>query len=343
MLARLSTDSTLPTVPLPQLNRQTLGCGSRDCHEQSSQHSIGSFLLVALGAYFGVNYATEHILPYSPIRPSRCTNADIQKYHGGILTPSAADLTWRTFDITVEDTIRLRGWFVDSKLKPAQGTIFLLHGIASCKGTMIPTAGILASSGFNCVLYDSRANGESGGLNCTFGYFEKKDLSAYVDSAMSRYPDSGPYGVFGNSLGAAVAIQTMAADKRLVCGIVESPFANLRDVIHDYFARMFIVHINSIPDRALSFTEKIAHFPIDSVQPALLAKRITQPVMVIHGLEDKHIKSSYGKIVFDNLSSREKQWLPIPNGDHYNLRKVGGAEYQRQIVEFFKHHMHAAT
>ncbi|MBI5471486.1 MAG: alpha/beta fold hydrolase [Ignavibacteriae bacterium] len=298
---------------------------------------VGIFVVVVLAGYFGINFATEYVLPYSPIRPGRCTD------DGGVLTPSAAGLIWKSFDVTVEDTIQLRGWFVDSKLKPARGTIFLLHGIASCKSTMIPTADLLTSSGFNCVLYDSRANGESGGINCTFGYFEKDDLSAFIDSAQSRFPDSGPYAVFGNSLGAAVAIQAMERDRRLVCGVVESPFANLRDVIHDYFARMFLIRINSIPDRALTFTEKIAHFPIDGVQPAVSAKRVTQPVMVIHGLEDKHISPSYGKLVFDNLRSREKEWLPIPTGDHYNLRKVGGEEYKRKIVEFFQHHLLAAT
>ena len=75
---------------------------------------------------------------------------------------------------------------------------------------------------------------------------------------------------------------------------------------------MFLVHINSIPDRALTFTERIAHFSVDSVQPALSARRITQPTMIIHGLEDKHISASYGKLVFDNISSPDKKWMPIP-------------------------------
>ncbi|HEX9656560.1 MAG TPA: alpha/beta fold hydrolase, partial [Bacteroidota bacterium] len=167
-------------------------------------------LLLVVVVYFGVNYATEHILPYSPIRPSRCTAETLSKYYDHVLTPSAAGLDWTNFDITVEDTIHLRGWFVNSKANPAQGTIFLLHGIASCKPTMIPTAELLPSQGFNCVLYDSRANGESGGLNCTFGYFEKQDLSAYIDSTIVRFPNSKPYGVLGNSLGAAVALQAMA-------------------------------------------------------------------------------------------------------------------------------------
>ncbi len=296
--------------------------------------SILAILLVV--AFFAINYAIEYTLPYSPIRPRRITAEDIQKSFGEPLTPSAIGLAWKQFDITVEDTILLRGWFVESPTKPAAGTVFLLHGIGSSKEFMIPTAAFLARAGFNTVLYDSRANGESGGLNCTFGYYEKKDLSTYIDSTETRFPDSSPYGVFGSSLGAAVAVQAMALDKRIVCGIIESPFADLRTVIHDYFARMFLIRADWIPDRALTHTENIAHFAIDSVQPAIAARFVSQPTMVIHGLNDDRINPAYGKLVFDNLRSREKEWYPISGGGHDNLHKAGGKEYEQRIVAFFQ-------
>jgi pimeloyl-ACP methyl ester carboxylesterase len=304
---------------------------------------LGLLALVGIVGYVGVNYATEHILPYSPIRPIRCPIERIKSYFSNGSTPSAAGLEWTDFDIIVEDTIQLRGWFLQSHVKPARGTIFLLHGIANCKPSMIPMAALLTAEGFNCILYDSRAHGESGGLNCTFGYYEKWDLSAYIDSAMVRFPGSGPFGVYGSSLGAAVAIQAMAHDKRLSCGAVESPFASLREIIHDYFARLFLIRVNSIPDRALLFSEQIAHFSVDSVQPVLSAANITQPIMVIHGLEDKHIASSYGRKVFESVGSREKEWYPIPGGEHNNVRDVGGVIFKRRVVAFFKRHLNAAT
>jgi uncharacterized protein len=289
-----------------------------------------------------VEYAIKNVLPYSPIRPSRCTQIDIQKYYSGIVNPSAAGLDWKDFNITVEDTIRLRGWFIFSKSVPAQGTIFLLHGIASCKASMLPMAKLLASNGFNCILYDSRANGESGGINCTFGYFEKRDLSRYIDSALVCFPSSKPFAIFGNSLGAAVAVQALADEKRLVCGIAESPFANLRDIIRDYFAEMIHFHMDIIPDEALKNTERIAHFSVDSVQPALSAFRITQPTMIIHGNEDEKISVSYGRQVFDNLRSLQKKWYLISGGNHNNLTNIGGSEYDHDIVAFFKKYLIAA-
>ena len=300
---------------------------------------IGTIIIIIILVYFGINYAIVNILPYSAIRPTRCTKEDLEKYNDGIISPKDLGLKFNDFDITVDDTIKLKGWFVYSKHKSSLGTIFLLHGISSCKATLLKMAELLSNNGFNCVLYDSRANGESGGTNCTFGYYEKYDLSSYIDSTIVRYPNSSPYGVFGSSLGAAVAIQTMAIDKRIKCGIAESPFAKLREVIHDYFAEMFLLRINSIPDAALKYTEKIAHFKIDSVQPVLSAKRITQPTMIVHGLDDKHISPKYGKEIYNNLKSKVKIWYPIPKGNHFNLGQVGGEKLKQRIISFYKKYM----
>ncbi|RPI61451.1 MAG: alpha/beta hydrolase [Ignavibacteriales bacterium] len=296
-------------------------------------------LLILLIGYLVIEYAAQHILAYSPIRPARCTKESLLKYNNEVYTPDQLNLRYEDFNITVEDTIRLKGWFIFSNSVKSKGTIFLLHGIASCKSTMLKTALLLTASGFNCVVYDSRANGESGGVNCTFGYYEKKDLSAYLDSLQFRYQDSGPYGAFGNSLGAAVLIQTMAEDKRIICGIAESPFANLREIIHDYFSRMYYLRINWIPDKALEYSEKIANFKVDSVDPSKSAKNITQPIMIVHGLRDEHISYKYGEEIFENIKSKVKVWYPIEDGEHNNLSQVGGVKLNEAIATFFNKHL----
>jgi len=296
-------------------------------------------LLILLIGYFVIEYTAQNILAYSPIRPARCTKETLLKYNNGVYTPDQLNLRYKDFNITVEDTIKLRGWFIFSDSVASKGTIFLLHGIASCKATMLNTAKLLASFGFNSVIYDSRANGESGGINCTFGYYEKNDLSAYIDSTQSRYPNSAPYGALGNSLGAAVVIQTMAKDKRIICGIAESPFANLRNIIRDYFSRMYYLRINWIPDKALKYSEKIANFKVDSVAPALSAFDIIHPVMIVHGLVDEHISYKYGKEVFKNLKSQNKKWYPIPDGSHDNLAQVGGSKLDSAILKYFSEYL----
>jgi pimeloyl-ACP methyl ester carboxylesterase len=286
-----------------------------------------------------VDYATEHILSYSPIRPYRVTLADQEKVYGYLLTPAAAGLEYSDFNVSIDDSITIKGWLVPSKTPSARGTVILLHGIANSRVSMVPMAKLMATNGFNAILYDSRANGESGGLNCTFGYYEKSDLSRVIDSAQAYNPELAPFAVFGNSLGAAVAIQALAVEPRLRCGIVESPFANLRETIHDYFRAQFLFPINAIPDRALVYSERIAHFQVDSVSPETSAQHITQPVMIVHGNKDSHINYTYGRRVFDNLQSSEKVWRLIPGGTHFNLSELGGPEYANAIVTFYQKHL----
>jgi uncharacterized protein len=299
---------------------------------------VTAVVLVVLSGV-GINYAVDYILPYSPIRPHRCTQTEMANYTPDLLSPAAFTSNWENFDITVGDTIRLKGWYVLSTTSPALGTIIVLHGIGSCKIAMLSQARACTLNGYNCILYDSRAHGESGGINCTYGYYEKHDVSAYIDSALVRHPDSPPFGILGDSFGAAVTIQALAHDERLVCGVAESPFATLREVIHDYFQQMFYLPLNAIPDAALKHSEQIAHFAVDSVHPVDDARRILQPTMIIHGEADSKIAPEYGKRIYANLASPNTELYLIPRAGHDDIAAVGGIEYQKRLAAFFRRYL----
>lgn len=278
--------------------------------------------------YFVLDYAINNYLAYTPIRPTRVLIGD--------LTPSKYGLKYKDFNITVEDTIVLRGWFVFSDSTKPKGTIFLLHGIGSNKAAMLANAKSLVAAGFNCVLYDSRANGESEGLNCTFGFYEKKDLSSFIDSVSILFPGSEPYGALGHSLGAAVILQALEKDTRIKCAVVESPFADLRNIIYHYSEKIYSVRIDWIVDKALERSEEIANFKVDEVKPSQSAKNTIQPVMVVHGLKDDRISFKFGKEIFQNLKSTSKKWYPIKNANHNDVTIVGGDALDTAIVFYFK-------
>lgn len=291
-----------------------------------------TLLLISIAGYFLLDYAINNYLAYSPIRPTRV-------FLNGI-TPDELNLPYSEFNITVEDTIILKGWFIFSKSTKPLGTIFLLHGIGSNKASMLENAKLFSSNGFNCILYDARASGESGGINCTFGYFEKNDLSLFIDSTLIRYPNAKPFGAFGHSLGAAVVIQTLEKDKRIECAVVESPFSDLRNIVYDYSENIYGVRADWIVDEALERSEEIANFKVDEVKPSQSAKNIIQPVMVVHGLKDEKISYKYGKEIFNNLKSPLKKWYPVPKANHNNISAAGGVNLNFAIIDFFKSNLH---
>ncbi len=298
------------------------------------------FLLILIPIIvFGGHYLIDNVFAYAPIKPLRVTGKTIEKYWGQDVSPEHYGLSYSDFDVIVDDSITLKGLFINSKKNKAKGTIIILHGIASCKESMLGVAASFADTGYNCILYDSRANGESGGKYCTFGYYEKYDVSKYIDAALSKYKNVEPFGIYGHSLGAAVAVQAMAKDHRIKCGVIVSPFADLREIVHDYVKRISFIPFYFFSNMIIDKSGEIANFPADSVKPEISAKQITQPVMIIHGLNDERIAPENGKRIFNNLASKEKEWYPIPGGGHNNLSILEGNEFRSKVVNFYLAHL----
>jgi len=284
--------------------------------------------------------AIEQVLPYSVIKPHRITREELVTFVHGDPTPELFGLRADPLDITVDDSITLRGWFIHADSSRPFGTVAILHGFASCKEAMLPRARTFARAGFNCILFDLRAHGESGGQYCTFGYCEKNDVRRIMDSAVARFgPDIGPVAVMGSSLGAAVALQTMETDQRICCGVVESPFATLREFVFDDIMQRRVLGVRQVSDMVLRRAAEIAGFPADSIRPEESARHVAQPVLVIHGLLDKHISPEYGTRVYQNLPSIHKEWLPFAQANQYTIASVGGDEYKRQTIAFLRQYM----
>lgn len=105
--------------------------------------------------------------------------------------------------------LKLHGWH-GSGIGNRRGTLIYLHGVSDNRASGAGIMERFRKRGFDVVAYDSRANGESEGDACTYGFHEKEDLREILNSI-----EKGPVILFGSSLGAAVALQLAASDPRI--------------------------------------------------------------------------------------------------------------------------------
>ena len=293
---------------------------------------VVAVLLVAVAT--GGHMVLERVLPYAIIGEVRVLRE--VAYRG--VTPERLGLRAEKMEMEVEPGIKLVGWFVRGAGE-VKGTVLLLHGHNSCKEAMLPLAKLLAAHGFNSLAYDSRGCGESGGHYGTYGFYEKRDCSRCLDELLRQHgAEVGPVSIFGNSYGGAVAIQTMAEDRRFRCGIVESTFATLREVVRDYAAKMTRVRMDVLTDAALARAGVIAHFAPDQVRPEEAARLIRCPVLMVHGTADTDIAMRHGERVFQHLSTPGSRWYPIQGAGHGNLWNKGGDAYRAAVLSFLDEH-----
>ena len=230
--------------------------------------------------------------------------------------------------IEIDAGIKLSGWRFRTT-KPRRGAMVFLHGVGDNRASGIGIAQHFTARGFDVLAYDGRAQGESGGDACTYGYYEKRDLSRALDGLAP-----GPVVVFGFSLGAAIALQAAAVEPRISTVVAVAPFSDIRTAATER-APFFASRSNI--DEAFRLAEKEASFRADDVSPVAAAARIHAPVIVIHGAEDHETPPAHSERVFAALAG-PKQMVRVPGAKHNDTLT---AETWRQIDAWVDAHVNA--
>lgn len=240
------------------------------------------------------------------------------------------------FTLHTKDSISLKGYWVKTNVASPKACIIISHGKSSNKESNLTLSYFLAEHGIESIVYDARSHGKSGGEYCTYGYYEKEDLSKIISMVKEKNPVQ-KIGLWGHSLGAAVTLQTMAHDPRVDFGISESAFTDLKTIVRDYQKRYFLgFRSHLLADYSLSRAEDIANFKAEEVSPLNAAKKIKQAVFLSHGTADDRIDFSYGQQLYEAVPHSNKVFYPIPDAKHNFIWQKGGPEYHKAILEFIQ-------
>ncbi len=202
--------------------------------------------------------------------------------------------------------VKLHGWSGPA-IGHHRGTLIYLHGVSDNRSSGAGIMERFRKRGFDVVAYDSRANGESEGDACTYGFHEKEDLREVLNSVAH-----GPVILLGSSLGAAVALQLAASDPRITAVVAAETFSDLRTVVTE--RAPFVFNQDAI-GQSFNLAEKKAHFRVDDVSPKAAAAKITIPVLLIHGEADTDTPPDHSRRIHAALAG-PKRLILIPGARH---------------------------
>jgi alpha-beta hydrolase superfamily lysophospholipase len=231
-----------------------------------------------------------------------------------------------------------------SALRPygeTQGILVLLHGRSGRKEDLLPIAERFAAAGFKCVIPDLPAHGDSPLATAQFstGPFERDIADKVLADARVYFDEPGsPAGIWGVSMGGAFAIRTVSqSPDTWKAAVIVSSFDSLEGLVDDKLE--FLPRpISRLLDVWLDFmTRYRGDLSLKDVNPDAWARRVTTPVLVVHGDRDQVIALKRGRHLFEALHSHDKSWLVIPGATHRNILVTSMPLYARMSEWFITH------
>ena len=212
-------------------------------------------------------------------------------------------------------------------------TLYVMsHGLGGGIGHWSSLGDQLVKKGYDVILTEMPAHGDSPDTVCTFGSKESDIIVDATKWAQAHYERKPRVVLVGVSLGGASSWLATAKAPNLFDAIVtEGSFARLNDVSDNWFdRRMPDGHILFWPVKR--FAGDMAGVDPMSINPIeAAAKWKRKPALVIHCQEDDLMKESYA----DDLAraSGGKEWI-IPKAGHSEGCARASNEYLKRLLAF---------
>ena len=267
-------------------------------------------------------------------------------------------------------TGQLRAWVHEAQ-GVVRGRVVLVHGLGEHSGRHAVTAERIAGAGFEAVRFDLRGSGLSGGVRQWIDRFDD-----YIDDTRSiiRWAQSTraplPLFLFGHSLGGAIALRTAALEPPkgiVLCAPAYLPGGGVSPVkifvgriIERIFPKLRIP--GSLDVAAISRdAAEIAAFRADplncsfntvrqgnEILKALAAlpeacRKITAPILIAHGDQDRLIKVEGSQILLDAIPSKDKTLKIFPGAFHELHNDLDREAFFSLVTDWLRQHAGTLT
>jgi dipeptidyl aminopeptidase/acylaminoacyl peptidase len=251
--------------------------------------------------------------------------------------PSEFNVSFEDVKFKNRDNINLKGWFLPAGGSVPAPTIIIAHGLGASKSDFVDLGACFVKEGFNVLLFDFRAHGESGGSGCSLGLKEQDDITAAIDYVMTRPDvDHQKIGLYGFSLGGAVAILAAAKDTRIKAVVADSPFASLKEMSANVLRNSYLLPYFPFVHLVNLFYRILFNGWMEEVEPVKEVKNISpRPVLLITSDLDEMIPSAHAKQLYSAALDPKELWV-VKGASHGGTMAVAKGGYYNKTVDFFR-------
>jgi hypothetical protein len=231
-------------------------------------------------AWFVARYETQVVYPFDP---DYTAVAEIGE-------PRLSEFRFRTAD--GESLVVWAG-----AGEPGRPTVLYLLGNAGTLAGRAVRYRTFLDQGYGVVTFAYRGSSGSTGTPTEAALTaDARGLVAALPQFLGAEP--GPLVLYGESLGAALAIK-LAAEGTGDGLVLQSPFTSIRDIVRAQYPQ-----------------EDVAHLFREVWDSRAIAGEVRQPILVLHGTADRLVPFAQGKTIHDEAGSRQKRLVALDGVGH---------------------------
>jgi fermentation-respiration switch protein FrsA (DUF1100 family) len=295
-------------------------------------------LLFAAGAWVAAAIYLGEIMLRLPHKPPRV----VSKWE--VAAPEDVE-------ISSADGLKMRGWFF--RAPHAKGTVIVLHGQTDSRVGMIGYANLFLRNGYNVLAPDLRAHGTSEGSLATYGFLEADDVRRWVDwtqrigtpeirNPKSEIHSRGRIFGFGESMGGAILLQSLAVESRFCSVVAEAPYASLREIAYDRLSQRYgrgtwpgRYLLRPILELSLIYQRILYRVNLDQVSPVAAVAHSHTPVLLIFGAQDDNTPVRHARSIYEANPGIVTLW-EVANAGHAGAWGSRPKEFERRVLNWFE-------
>lgn len=245
----------------------------------------------------------------------------------------------KELEITSYDQLKLKALLIEASI-PTDKLIICVHGYHSNNQRQYKhMIRFFHDLGYNILLPNNRAHGNSEGQYIGFGWLDRIDIINWIYYIKDYYSKPLQIALHGISMGGAtvMCVSGEQLPKDVKCIIEDCGYTTLyKQLKHvsKYHNKRFRPFLFS----SALMSKLITGFSFFKVKPIKQVKKAYLPIMFIHGEKDDYVPSSMAYQLFKACPSK-KELLIIKNATHATSYRTNTKLYETRVKHFLSQYI----
>ena len=233
---------------------------------------------------------------------------------------------------TSADGVVLRAWLFPR----GDRAVVMVHGRNGRRLDYEGSLGVataLTSAGYTVLALDLRGHGDSGGDRFSLGQYERLDVAAAIAFLGTRGYAPHRVALYGESMGAGSAIQTLAIRSDLAAIVADSSYTTGAKVVEESFTRESGLPSFFVP--GVLAAGRLFGVDVTQIQPvALVAAHPEIPFLFIACENDELVPVHHSReLAAASGNPATALWI-VPGCGHVEAHRSAPAEYEGRVLAF---------